>query len=334
MTTLESKPAGGGGMLERRIQVGPAELAIRLRPEQAAQLRNSAPYRRFVQPTLRRLLRPADSPQPAARAAVAAAAAVATPNAFAPPTPEADAVMDRIKGIEWYHTIELPHGVVTRGFTDHRFQVPMYGLPASLAGKRVLDVATNDGFWAFEMERRGADVVAIDIGSWADFDIPRAFRAQASAAGVEAQKTGAGFLAAHELLNSKVERHIQSVYTLTPERFGLFDVVFLSDLLLHLRDPQLALENLCSVVKPGGYAIIADVYQPQLDHFTPANVTQFGGFGEYVWWRPSVSTLTAMMGLAGFDEVEELGRFVLQATSEEPIHKVILRGWVQRPTEG
>src|SRR4051812_50002084 len=57
---------------------------------------------------------------------------------------------------EWYHTIELAPGVVTPGWFDTRSVVQQLPFPASLAGKRCLDVATFDGFWAFEMERRGA----------------------------------------------------------------------------------------------------------------------------------------------------------------------------------
>jgi hypothetical protein len=36
-------------------------------------------------------------------------------------------------------------------------------LPADLTGRRALDVGSFDGFSAFELERRGADVVAIDV---------------------------------------------------------------------------------------------------------------------------------------------------------------------------
>ncbi len=63
----------------------------------------------------------------------------------------------------WYHTLELAPGITTPGFFDHRPMVDRYELPESLAGKRALDVGTFDGFWAFELERRGADVVALDV---------------------------------------------------------------------------------------------------------------------------------------------------------------------------
>ncbi len=64
----------------------------------------------------------------------------------------------------WYHTLELGDGVVTKGMFDHRPHLDHYPIPADLSGKRCLDVATMDGFWAFEMERRGAaSVVALDL---------------------------------------------------------------------------------------------------------------------------------------------------------------------------
>src|SRR4051794_2756443 len=61
----------------------------------------------------------------------------------------------------WYHTLDLGAGVSTDGMFDLRPFVDLYGLPDSLEGKRVLDVGTFDGFWAFEMERRGASVTSL-----------------------------------------------------------------------------------------------------------------------------------------------------------------------------
>ena len=42
----------------------------------------------------------------------------------------------------------------------------------ALAGRRCLDAACSNGFWAFELERRGGKVVALDIPSIADWDFP------------------------------------------------------------------------------------------------------------------------------------------------------------------
>src|SRR5947209_15128459 len=63
---------------------------------------------------------------------------------------------------DWYHTLEFPGGQVTPGFVDWRRHADRI-LPADMSCLRALDVGTYDGFWAFEMERRGASVVAIDL---------------------------------------------------------------------------------------------------------------------------------------------------------------------------
>jgi len=45
-------------------------------------------------------------------------------------------------------------------------------LPADLSGRRALDVGTFDGFWAFELERRGAEVVAADLERFDEVEWP------------------------------------------------------------------------------------------------------------------------------------------------------------------
>jgi hypothetical protein len=61
----------------------------------------------------------------------------------------------------WYHTIDLPGRGPTPGYFDTRRAPAHVPWPRQLSGGRCLDVGTFDGFWAFEMERRGAfEVVA------------------------------------------------------------------------------------------------------------------------------------------------------------------------------
>ena len=73
----------------------------------------------------------------------------------------------------WYHTIDLPDGSSTPGYFDTRAAPPYVVWPDALRGGRCLDVGTFDGFWAFEMERRGAaEVVAIDVDDPTRYDWP------------------------------------------------------------------------------------------------------------------------------------------------------------------
>src|SRR5262249_52159513 len=150
----------------------------------------------------------------------------------APLDEEGRALLDRVRGIDWYHTIDLGHGVVTPGRVDHRAQLPYYKLPRSLAGKRVLDVGTFDGFWAYEFERRGAEVVALDVATWADWDLPQRVRPHAAELGL-GNCMGEGFAVAHDVLGSKVKRVEGTIYDLDPAVHGVFDLVFVSDLLVH-----------------------------------------------------------------------------------------------------
>lgn len=63
----------------------------------------------------------------------------------------------------WRHRIEIAPGVVTPGREDCRAELRRIRFPASLVGRRVLDVGCSDGFYSFEAERRGAtEVVALD----------------------------------------------------------------------------------------------------------------------------------------------------------------------------
>jgi tRNA (mo5U34)-methyltransferase len=232
-------------------------------------------------------------------------------------------IVDEIRGLFWYHTIDLGNGVRTPGFVDHRAQLPYYGLPESMAGLRCLDVATFDGFWAFEFERRGStDVVAIDVAKRADIDCPRLMLRDIEAFELTGTM-GESFKVAHRLLNSKVDRVERSVYDLDPAVDGMFDVVFISDLLVHLRDPQLAIERAYSVCR--GQLIVADVYSPELDALGHVPAAQFLGPGE-TWWYPNVACLRQFMTVAGFEPVTEVSRFILDSTGGNRIHKAVLRG--------
>src|SRR5713226_3425572 len=70
----------------------------------------------------------------------------------------------------WYHTVDLRNGLVTPGCYDYRPSLPKFGFPADLSGMSVLDVGSATGYFAFEFERRGADVTSVEIPSLSCFD--------------------------------------------------------------------------------------------------------------------------------------------------------------------
>ncbi len=202
----------------------------------------------------------------------------------------------------WYHTIELGNGLVSRGFNDHRTIVDLPGIPASLAGKTALDVGTFDGFWAFELERRGAQVTAIDVAKLADFDwLPR-IRA---GLGADAEKTS-NFDLARRMRGSKVERRVLSVYDLSPEKTGMFDVVFCGDVLLHLFNPLQALINIHSVTREMAIVFTSvDVEIERLKSQRPWLSFGLRRFEKVIgdhntYWVLTTRALQEMMEYAGF----------------------------------
>jgi tRNA (mo5U34)-methyltransferase len=204
---------------------------------------------------------------------------------------------------EWYHTLELSPGVVTPGWFDTRKVVADLPFPASLAGKRCLDVATFDGFWAFEMERRGAaEVVAIDLLDLSEADWPVNSPPRVRKA-LGRRKEGDGFLIARELLGSAVERIDMSVYDLDPAAVGEFDFVYVGSLLIHLRDPVRALERVRSVCR--GLALFVDNVNLWLSLAHPRRpVAALDGVGRPWWWKMNMRALVRAVEAGGFRLVQ------------------------------
>jgi tRNA (mo5U34)-methyltransferase len=225
----------------------------------------------------------------------------------------------RARARSWYHVLELAPDLVTDGFFDLRPYVDRYGLPDRLDGKRVLEIGTWDGFWAFEMERRGAaEVVALDLDDERDLDWPPRRRPAEYAA----EPRGDGFRLAREILGSKAERVNLSVYHATPEELGTFDLVFCGSVLLHLRDQLLALERIASLTR--GLFISAEEHD-RASALVPFPVARYHADRDkaVVFWLPSARTWRRMLWTAGFDDVTEHGRFRMRSTAGFTVPHVV-----------
>ncbi|MEP6811127.1 MAG: hypothetical protein ABI992_12855, partial [Chthoniobacterales bacterium] len=74
-----------------------------------------------------------------------------------------EAIEDKLASVpHWYHRIEVAPGIVTPGINDTPAYFGLFQFPVDCTGLRVLDLGTRDGYFAFEFERRGAEVLAID----------------------------------------------------------------------------------------------------------------------------------------------------------------------------
>jgi tRNA (mo5U34)-methyltransferase len=205
----------------------------------------------------------------------------------------------------WYHTLELGDGVVTEGMFDHRPVLDRYPLPDDLSGMRCLDVATMDGFWAFEMERRGAaSVMALDLEDPEALDWPASLRHQEKTLD---ESKGERFALAKRALGSDVERVLMSVYDLSPE-LGTFDFVFCGDLLLHLKDPITPIERIRSVCM--GSAVIVNVIK-RFRFREDRALAELDGIDTFSWWTTNLAGLVRIVRAAGFARVEASETFEL-----------------------
>jgi tRNA (mo5U34)-methyltransferase len=223
----------------------------------------------------------------------------------------------------WYHTIDLPGRGPTPGWFDTRAAPPHVPWPAALRGGRCLDVGTFDGFWAFELERRGAaEVVAVDLDDPTAIDWAYDYRTSGPASVAEwGSGRGPGFTEASAALGSQVRWVARSAYDLDPAVDGTFDVVVCGALLLHLRDPVRALEAMRSVCR--GSLVLVEALDPLLDlvlRRVPA--ARFRPETDE-WWRVNSAGLATLVNVAGFRMVRMGRRFVVpHGPGAPPDHKL------------
>ena len=232
---------------------------------------------------------------------------------------------DEVAAIDWYHTMELAPGLETPGWLDHRAIVERIPFPSSLAGKRCLDVATFNGFWAFEMERRGAsEVVGIDVLDPEAWDWPAGSDPETIAIMARRQAGGRGFEIAKRALGSSVERLDRSVYDLDEADLGGFDVVYVGSLLIHLRDPVRALERVRSVCN--GILILVDGIDLPLTLTRPRTpVARLDGVGRPWWWCLNSAGLARTAESAGFEVVQRPRRLFIPPGPGRPVKRWRLR---------
>ena len=148
--------------------------------------------------------------------------------------------IDDAQDVDWYEKFEaVPgSGVYTPGWNDRTDgyvgRLKFLGMkPSDFEGLHVLEIGSYSGSWTFLMEEWGASVTAIDP--------------------YDPDKTG--FSLIHKLRGSKI-RHFQcSVYDVSPNFLGHFDLVSFYGVFYHLKHPLLAFERLASCLKANGMII-------------------------------------------------------------------------------
>ena len=186
----------------------------------------------------------------------------------------------------WWHSFELPGGEIIQGVNtleSLKHRIAQFPIPEDLRGKRVLDIGAWDGWFSFEIERRGAEVVALDC-----WDNPR-------------------FREIHSIYGSRVDYRVMDVMDVSPESIGRFDIVLFFGVLYHVKHPLMALEKICAITTD---IVAVDSYilrenldsqaQPVLEFY---ETDEMEGRTDN-WCAPNLSCLMAMCRTAGFARVE------------------------------
>lgn len=148
------------------------------------------------------------------------------------PTPTID---DQLRQLEpWFHNLHLPDGRQTApdhwlgDFPASKWQQIAPAIPEDLTGWSVLDIGCNAGFYAIELAKRGANVLAVDH----DEKYLRQARWAAEQFGLDEQ----------------IEVRQMDVYDLYQFEES-FDLVWFMGVFYHLRYPMLGLDLVCRRVR-------------------------------------------------------------------------------------
>lgn len=222
------------------------------------------------------------------------------PFEYAQPRPAAP-----LEDCAFYHVMDVPgHGVVG-GEWDLRPGVDKYLGGCALQGRRVLEIGPASGFLTFEMERRGANVVSVELEDDHPWDfVPFGDEILAPAWPERRQcivNLKNAWWLAHAAHRSTARAWYGSAYDLPPA-LGHFDVAVMAAVLLHAHSPLLIVEQ-CA--KRADTLIITDLYRPELAGRPVAQlIPDVGNRLWHTWWLFSPDLFVQFAGVLGFPHTE------------------------------
>lgn len=209
-------------------------------------------------------------------------------------------------------TIEYPDGQVINagGERDLRHIITDLGLDKlDLKQSSVLDIATNEGYFAFWAEKQKAkNIVAIDIDDFGRYDWGWHRDEKMIAEHNAKYRDNEGkavFDYHHKQIGSRVKHFDNSIYELDPKIHGIFDLIFNFGLLYHLRHPLLSMDACRKVSTDKAIMVLETHINNKYGSDVP--LTQFYATTECHsvtdWCGPSTAAVTHMMRDAGFEYV-------------------------------
>jgi hypothetical protein len=211
-----------------------------------------------------------------------------------------------LEDCSFYHTASLSNGDVVRGPWDLRGAESAYLGNINVAGDRVLELGPATGALTYYMEDEGAEVVSFDIG----FDVCADILPKPGVDEREQQMSFMGMVAQvqnswwylHKDRGSRAKVAYGNIYDM-PGDLGTFDTSVFGAILLHLRDPFLALQQ--AAARTSRRIVVTDALQdPTLNR--DDNLLRFAsaGFDNLtIWWTLTPGTVQRMLRHLGFDRL-------------------------------
>lgn len=213
----------------------------------------------------------------------------------------------------FYHTTDVPgHGLVG-GEWDLRPGIDAYLGGIRFTERSVLDVGAATGFLSFHIEKAGAQVVSYDLSPIEAWDIVPLSGIDA-AEHMRARKAhiGAinnGYWLCHRVYGSAARMAHGTVYRIDPA-IGPVDVSVFGSILLHLRDPFLALHNALQMTRET--AIVTEIL-PGAHRLSRWLTPLLGRSLQFkprfarnrpweTWWNLPPRTVVEFLGVLGFEK--------------------------------
>lgn len=196
------------------------------------------------------------------------------------------ALLADIARYQWYQSIDLGDGITTPGETRDatKRKFDMMNLPADLTDHSVLDIGCNEGYFAFEAERRGASpVVAID----------------------KSPAAREKFLLVKRVLESSVDFRFTELNELSPDELGRFDIVFFLSVFHHLRHPLATLDRVAEFTR--GVAVMEFVEAVPIGDDEPSALVRKLSRKGHLHLLPTRKFLLEILQQAGFNQIDILG---------------------------
>jgi hypothetical protein len=193
----------------------------------------------------------------------------------------------RLEECNFYHTMDLPGYGTIHGPWDLRGKENSYLGNTNFQGKTVLEIGTASGHLGFYMEKQGAQVTAFDLSKGQEWDtVPFArkdYKQDIEIQRENVDKLNNSFWLAHRVYKSNTKMVYGSVYQM-PDALGEFDICTFGCVLLHLRDPFLALQRASAHVK--NKIIIVESPARFVDI---SSIFHFPHFGKWIRFLPDAS---------------------------------------------